>query len=505
MPAEVFKASGVSKRYGGVNALSGAELTLRAGEVHALLGENGAGKSSMVKVVAGVIQPDSGELTISGERVRIDSPRTARQHGIAVVSQELNLFPDLDVLSNLFIHDPLTKNGALDRKAMARTAAPHMEALGLDIDLKGRLRHLTLAQQQQVEIVRALIAEPRVLILDEPTSALNVEATGRLLDSVRRIRDAGVAVLYVSHFLQEVASVADRITVLRDGKNALIDELASEMTVDDMVHAMLGGEGEAELKAATSRMADVADRPAALTVRGLTIPDELSGVSFEVGQGEIVGLAGLEGDGQTVVLDALWGRQRKATGDVRLPSGSTKLPRSTAAAVANGVALIPSDRKRLGLMLEKTVWENATAAHALNNGRGSPILNPRSLREIARSWVQKLGIKGDVDTRVAQLSGGNQQKVVLAKWLQLEPTLFLLDDPTRGVDVGARAEMHANMRRLAEGGCALLICSTDMLELAEVCDRVLIMRRGKIIRAAEKDEMTESGLVAALNSIPVSA
>ncbi|MEQ6902573.1 sugar ABC transporter ATP-binding protein [Nocardioides sp. YIM 152588] len=503
MPAEVFAARGVSKRYGGVSALAGAELVLRAGEVHALLGENGAGKSSLVKIIAGVTGHDEGELTLSGEPIRIDNPRAARRHGIAVVSQELNLFPDLDVLTNLFVHDPPTRGGFVDRRAMARAAAPHLEALGVDIPLDRRLGTLSLAEQQLVEITRALIPEPRVLILDEPTSALNVATTGRLLDVVRRIRDVGVAVLYVSHFLQEVASVADRVTVLRDGRNALTDEPAARLTVSDMVHAMLGVEEvpQAEGRAGPAR----ADRRTALRVRDLTVGDEIAGVSFDVGVGEIVGLAGFEGDGPPVVLDTLWGRRRRARGDVRLPSGSTRLPRSTAAAIGQGMALIPSDRKRLGLMLDQTVWENITAAQALTNGQGPAVLRTQRLRDTAQRWVEELHINGYVDTRVSALSGGNQQKVVLAKWLQLEPSLFLLDDPTRGVDVGARAELHAIVRRLAGRGCAVLICSTDMLELAELCDRVLLMRGGRVVREAEEAEMSEAGLVAALNTLPASA
>jgi ABC-type sugar transport system ATPase subunit len=499
-------ASDVSKRYGGVSALSGANLTLRPGEVHALLGENGAGKSTLVRIFAGATQADSGTITLRGETVAIANPRLARACGIATVSQELNLFPDLDVLTNLFIHHPPLRSGLLDRKEMSRAAGPHLEALGLDIDTTALLGDLTLAEQQLVEITRALITQPSVLVLDEPTSALAGAATARLLDVVRRIRDGGVAVLYVSHFLQEVSAIADRITVLRDGRNAITDEAASALSVDDMVSAMLGQAVTRQATAdASPSPSDQSEKDAALEILGLTVGDQLDDVSLHVRRGEVVGLAGLEGAGHTVVLEALWGRRPSATGEVRLPSGATRIPRSTSDALRAGIAFIPSDRKRLGLMLDKPVWENITSVWALARRGNGAVLHPARLRAIAQRWVDELHIRGTVDTPTAQLSGGNQQKVVLAKWLQLDPSLFLLDDPTRGVDVGARNEMHELVRRLAVAGCTVLICSTDMLELAELCDRVILMRHGHVVRDATDDEMTEAGLLRALNSLPIGA
>jgi ABC-type sugar transport system ATPase subunit len=494
----------VTKRYGGVSALSGADLTLRPGEVHALLGENGAGKSTLVRILAGAVQPDSGELVVDGQVTEITNPRQARAHGIATVSQELNLFPDLDVLSNLFIHQPPLSAGLLDRRAMERAAQPHLAALGLDIDTRARLGDLTLAEQQLVEITRALIGEPSVLVLDEPTSALAGAATARLLDVVRRIRDGGVAVLYVSHFLQEVSAIADRITVLRDGRNTLTDEESSALTVDDMVNAMLGKAVATSTAAATETTADLRGT-GGLEVTDLSVDGMLDSVSLHVRPGEVVGLAGLEGAGHTVVLEALWGRRPSASGQVRLPSGATRMPRSSTEALRNGIAFIPSDRKRLGLMLDKSVWENITQVWALAGRTHGAVLRPARLRSVAQRWVDELHIRGSVDTPAAQLSGGNQQKVVLAKWLQLEPSLFLLDDPTRGVDVGARNELHDLVRRLAVAGCSVLICSTDMLELAELCDRVILMRRGRVVRDAADTEMTEVGLLRALNSLPVEA
>jgi ABC-type sugar transport system ATPase subunit len=501
----VLVAHDITKRYGGVAALSGANLTLRPGEVHALLGENGAGKSTLVRILAGATRADSGTIQLGGEPVEIANPRQARAHGIATVSQELNLFPDLDVLTNMFIHQPPLRSGLLDRKEMARAARPHLKALGLDIDTRAPLGDLSLAEQQLVEITRALITQPSVLVLDEPTSALAGAATQRLLDVVRRIRDGGVAVLYVSHFLQEVSAIADRITVLRDGRNTLTDEDASALSVDDMVSAMLGQLVTRTPTAARSAAALGESAGAALDIVGLTVGDQLDNVSLQVGRGEVVGLAGLEGAGHTVVLEALWGRHPSATGEVRLPNGTTRIPHGTAEALRHGIAFIPSDRKRLGLMLDKPVWENITSVWALAGSSHGAVLRPARLRAMAQRWVDELHIRGTVETPAAQLSGGNQQKVVLAKWLQLDPSLFLLDDPTRGVDVRARNEMHELVRRLAMAGCSVLICSTDMLELAELCDRVVLMRHGHVVRDADHDEMTEAGLLRALNSLPIGA
>jgi ABC-type sugar transport system ATPase subunit len=309
----------------------------------------------------------------------------------------------------------------------------------------------------------------------------------------------------VSHFLQEVSAIADRITVLRDGSNALTDEDASALSVDDMVSAMLGQLVTRTPTAGRSaRTVDVA-AGGALDIVGLTVGDQLVNVSLQVGRAEVVGLAGLEGAGHTVVLEALWGRHPSATGEVRLPNGTTRIPHGTTEALRRGIAFIPSDRKRLGLMLDKPVWENITSVWALAGSSHGAVLRPARLRAIAQRWVDELHIRGTVETPAAQLSGGNQQKVVLAKWLQLNPSLFLLDDPTRGVDVRARNELHELVRRLAMSGCSVLICSTDMLELAEVCDRVILMRHGHVVRDASHDEMTEAGLLRALNSLPIDA
>lgn len=531
-------ARGIVKSYGGVTALAGANLTLRPGQVHALLGENGAGKSTLVRIVTGLEQPGAGELRLDDRPVQWRTALAARAAGVATVSQELSLFPDLDVLSNLFSHGPLTRRGLVDRGAMIARARPHLAALGLNLDPRTPLGELSLAEQQLVEIARALIAGPSVLMLDEPTSALAAEATARLLGVVREIADRGVAVLYVSHYLQEVSVIADRVTVLRDGANAITDQQMSTLGIPDLVRAMLGTaqpEAEAigahpepeaapesqatpepparESEARTaggstvggstvggSTVGGVGVERFALRMRGVSVPGVIEGVDLDVRTGEIVGLAGLEGAGHEAVLRVLWGLQPDAVGDVVLPRASG-VPRTCRAALRAGVALIPSDRKRFGLMLDKPVWENITAVTALAAKPSGWRLRRPALRAVAQRWVDDLRIRCEIDDQGSALSGGNQQKVVFAKWLAVDPGLLLLDDPTRGVDVGAKREMHALIRGLVAQGRSVLICSTDLAELAELCDRVVLLRRGRVVHEAVHGRMSEGELLEAMNSV----
>jgi len=428
----------------------------------------------------------------------------ARASGVATVSQELSLFPDLDVLSNLFSHGPPTRFGLVDRDAMLTRARPHLQSLGLgDLDPRTRLGDLSLAEQQLVEIARALIAGPSVLVLDEPTSALGAAATSRLLQLVREIADGGVAVLYVSHFLQEVTAIADRVTVLRDGANTITDREMSAPgapSIADLVRAMLGTSPAEPVPAEAGPGSAGESAELALQLRGVSVPGAVEDVDLDVHRGEIVGLAGLQGAGHEVLLRLLWGLQPEGTGQVQLPGGKG-VPRSAGEALRAGVAFIPSDRKRLGLMLDKPVWENITAVTALAGQRSSWLLRRSAQRAIAQRWVDELRIRCVVDDPVAALSGGNQQKVVFAKWLAVDPGLLLLDDPTRGVDVGAKREMHALIRGLAAQGRSVLICSTDLAELADLCDRVVLLRRGRVVEATSRGRMSESSLLEAMNSV----
>jgi ribose transport system ATP-binding protein len=485
----------VTKRFGGVTALAGAGLRLTPGEIHALLGENGAGKSTLVKILAGVVQPDTGRLEIDGSEVQFAGAADARRHGVAVVSQELSLFPDLDVLSNLFV--PTLRPGLLDRGAMTRRAKPLLAELGLgDVPLDVPVGELDLGRRQLLEICRALLGEPGLIILDEPTSALPAAAVARLHEVIRGLADRGVAVLYVSHFLEEVSALADRVTILRDGRNVVSEVPAASLSVDEMVTAMLGA------APGPTGAGDSGSAPgkAALRLEGVSIPGRLEDVSLVAKAGEVVGLAGLQGAGHTVLLEVLWGRAVPSAGAVVLPDGGPRA-RTTAEAVRRRVAFVPSDRKGLGLMLDATVAENITCVSWLARRGGGLLLRPRAAAEIARQHIADLRIRAEPDDLVGALSGGNQQKVVFAKWLQADPDLVLLDDPTRGVDVGVKAEMHQIIRRLAAAGKVVLMCSTDLAELAEVCDRVVVMRRGAVKGSLSGAELTEHTLLRAVNAV----
>ena len=489
-------ASDVTKSYGGVIALAGANLRLRRGEVHALLGENGAGKSTMVRILAGVTTADTGRLTLDDADLRLAGPADARRHGIAVVSQELSLFPDLDVLANLFVTTEPTRRGLIDRAEMYRKARPILEELGLgDVSPDARVGELDLARRQLLEICRALLRDPLIVILDEPSSALPAAAVERLHGVVRRITARGVAVLYVSHVLQEVTALADRITILRDGRDVRDGVPNAELSLAEMVTAMVGS--------AAAPAHRVAARPGgadAVFLQHVTIDGRLVDVSLTARAGEVVGLAGLDGAGHQAVLDLLWGRAVLASGTVRLPDGRGR-PQSTAEAVRRRIAFVPSDRKGLGLMLDSTVAANITSVAWLARRDGGFLLRPARATAIARRHIVGLRIRARPDDVVRTLSGGNQQKVAFAKWLQAEPALILLDDPTRGVDIRAKDEMHRIIRGLTSAGKTVLMCSTDPAELADISDRVIVFRAGRISTELSGEALSEHALLHAMNTV----
>ncbi|NYD52134.1 ribose transport system ATP-binding protein [Actinomadura luteofluorescens] len=488
-------ASGLVKHYGGVTALEGVGITLDAGEVHALVGENGAGKSTLVKIISGVVRPEGGTVELDGVPVRFADARQAAAQGVAIVSQELMTYDDLTVLENLFPYGAPRRGGLVSTREMRRLAGPVLAELGLDPPPHARVGELPLADRQLLEICRALLQDPRVLILDEPTSALPRAAAARLAAVTRRLAERGLAVLYISHFLEEVMRVATRVTVLRDGRVVLPGEPAADVGLDSLVTAMLGQPARpAEAATAAPR------RPggAAVVLTGVTVPGRLREVSLTAEGGEIVGLAGLQGSGHLAVLDAVCGRARPSSGTVRLPDGRT--PRSARHAVTAGVAYISGDRKGRGLMLDRALWENITSVSWLGQGRGGVMPRRSRLVERTRGHMERLRVRGDVHDRAGNLSGGNQQKAVLAKWLDADPAVLALDDPTRGVDVGARTELHGILRGLAAGGKVVLIASSDLAELVELCHRVVVFQRGRIVDALEGERLTEPELSLAMNA-----
>jgi ABC-type sugar transport system ATPase subunit len=490
----VLRATGLTKHFAGVTALREAGITLRAGEVHALVGENGAGKSTLVRLLSGVIRPDAGHIEVDGGQV-VGSAASAAAHGVAAVAQELSLFGDLTVAENLFPNRPPTVRGLTSARAVAAKAGPVLAELGLRVPMDARVATLPLADRQLLEVCRAMVAGPRVLILDEPTSSLPRAAAFRLRGVIRALAGRGIAVLYISHFLEEVLELADRITVLRDGAVVRAGVPSATVRLTDLVTAMLG---------------DVAPTPRQRTRRAgngttsvvrfehVSLPARLVDVSFASAAGEVVGLAGLEDAGHLAALEVVTGRAGAASGTVEVAGGPA--PRSLRAAIRSGVAFVSSDRKRYGLMLDEPVWLNVGAVSWLGLGRGSGWLKTGELVAASVRHGRRLRIRGAAHQPVGSLSGGNQQKVVLAKWLEAGPVLLVLDDPTRGVDVGARVEVHDVIAELADAGTSVLLASTDLAELVAVCDWVLVFQRGRIVQELAGGRLTEQELSVAMNA-----
>lgn len=498
---KVLEAKGVRKTYGGVVALRSCDFAVAPGTVHALLGENGAGKSTLVKILAGYVRPDSGSIALDGKRVRFTSTADAARHGVAVVSQELNLFPDLDVLANLFTKRERVRGVFFDRAAMAGQAVPVLAELGLAVPLRTPVGELTLAQRQLVEIAKALLTRPRVLILDEPTSALDDTGTQRLLGVLEVLRQRQVAVVFVSHILEEVMQLSDLVTVLRDGEVVMDAAPRQSLTIDDIVRAMLGDRLVAEEQAAESahrRPTVGLHSPATreLTVTSVTVPGVLDRVSLTAGVGEIVGLAGVVGAGHQALLEVLSGQRAVSKGTVRLPGASHAgpPPRSLRSSVRRGVAVVSGDRRQ-GLMLDKPIWHNVAQVRSVALATDGHLLRPAVMRSRARARVAELGVRASsVDQLTGMLSGGNQQKVVLARWLATRPSVLLLDDPTKGIDIQTKEDLYTTMDELCSQGVCVLLHSSDDEELLGISDRVLVFNGGRIVAELTGDQRTRQAL-----------
>ncbi|HST83404.1 MAG TPA: sugar ABC transporter ATP-binding protein [Kineosporiaceae bacterium] len=504
----VIEAVGITKSYRGVAALAGCDLRLAPGSVHALLGENGAGKSTLVKILTGVIPQDAGQILLDGQPVTFRDTADAARHGVAVVSQELNLFPDLDVLANLFTKREILRYGRFDRAAMLAEAEPVLRELGLDVSVRMLVGSLSLAERQLVEIAKALLTRPRVLILDEPTSALDDAGSARLLHVLRVLRDRDVAVVFVSHILEEVMALSDEVTILRDGAVVVAAAARQDMTIERIVAAMLGDRGEATSRtvppgAGPASAPEPSAGPAAhLLAEDITVEGVLHGVRVAARQGEILGLAGVVGAGHHELMEVLSGGQPTATGRLTLPDGPDRPrhpPRDLRSAVRCGVAVVSGDR-RIGLMQDDPIWVNVAQVRSVALGRDGLVLRRRVLRERAQRRAEQLSVKtASVDLQAGLLSGGNQQKVVLAKWLEAAPSVLLLDDPTRGVDVGSKAEMHDLVKRFSRD-CVVVLCSTDLDELVSLCDRVLVFRRGRVAAELLGEDLTRHALLEEMNA-----
>ena len=489
-PSGRFALNGVTKVYPGVVALQDVNLSLSGGEVVGLIGENGAGKSTLMKVLGGLERPDAGHIDIDGECLPALTPAGAAARGIAFVHQELSPFTNLDVAGNVLLGREITRGPLrqLDRTAMAGVVQPILTRLGTRFGPHDDVATLSLADQQLLEIARALSIDARLLILDEPTSSLTLSETQRLLRVIADLRAEGVAILFISHRLAEIAEIADRVVVLRDGCN--VGDLArNEISKDRMVRMMIGRDLNRSGASAARKVGAVA-----MTLRDVRTrawPD--CAVNLDVHYGEILGLAGLIGAGRSELACALFGVDpREGTVTV---GGQELIPESVPAALGTGLCLIPENRKEQGLILDFSVESNIALPNLATLSKGGRV-NRAAETALARSGQEKLGIKVvSLDRSVAELSGGNQQKVVLAKWLAQNPRVLILDEPTRGIDVGAKAEIYALMRALAAQGVALLMISSDMEEVIGVSDRVAVMARGRVAGILADDAMTEEAIL----------
>ena len=494
--------SGVSKRYGGVHALEKADLEVRAGRIHAILGENGAGKSTLIKVMSGVVQPDEGRMTLDGREVSFASPAEANRADIVCIFQELSLIPDLSVADNIVISDPPLRFGLIDRRRQREIAESALAQAGAsDIHPRALVKDLPLSRRQMVEIAKALARKPRILILDEATSALTAADVAKVFVVLKRLRAEGLALLYISHRMHEIAELADECSVFRNGMK-VATFVAGAKKDSEIIEMMIGRE-YSHVFPPKRELPPTSGAPM-LETRNLGWTGVLRDISFSVRSGEIVGLGGLDGQGQRELLLALFGVLRGCSGEILIEGRPSTISGPAAAkSDAVGMALIPEDRKTEGLMLPMSVRDNLTFAAFDHISRGG-FIDRKAEQSLINEMIALLEIRtAGTDIAVGSLSGGNQQKVVIAKWLMNRPRIILLNDPTRGIDVGTKQEIYALLRKLSDEGAAILFYSTDYDELIGCCDRVLVLYDGAVKRVLEGAEITEKALIASALNISI--
>ncbi|GGV64512.1 sugar ABC transporter ATP-binding protein [Streptomyces longisporoflavus] len=496
---DVLSVTQLSKTFPGVRALDGVDFTARAGEVHALIGENGAGKSTLIKVLTGVYAPDAGELTYKNEKVSFATPLDAQHAGISTIYQEVNLVPLMSVARNLFLgREPRGRLGLIDFRRMHREADEALRRLGVRVDVRRPLRELGVGAQQMVALARAVSVDAQVVIMDEPTSSLEPREVQTLFGVIRMLRDRGIAVIYVSHRLEELYEVCDAVTVLRDGKLVHTGPIA-ELDRLRLVSLMLGREiGEVREEGVTKFSGEHAPgTQPVLRARDLTMRHALHGVSVDIRPGEVVGLGGLLGSGRSETAKAIAGALPTDAGSV-LIAGTPVRSGSPPAAIRAGISLLPEDRKAEGIVPGLSVRENIALA-ALPGLSRFGLVDESAIDKIVDTFMKRLRIKASgPHQKVGELSGGNQQKVLLARWLAMNPKVLLLDEPTRGIDIGAKAEVQKLIDELAGDGLAVLLISSDMEELIEGSDRVVVLKDGTVIEELTGSKVTEDALMRAI-------
>jgi ribose transport system ATP-binding protein len=488
----LLKAEGISKTFGGVRALSDVSLDVKQGEVHAICGENGAGKSTLIKILAGSYTPDKGRILMDGRPLPAGDIRASEKAGIHALYQESTAFPHLCAMENIFMgREPVRMRGVLlDKKRMRLETRKLLERLGEEIDQKRPVGHLPMAQRQMIGIARALLHQSKLLIMDEPTAALSERETGALFNIIRQLRDQGVSILYISHRLEEIFEISDRVTVLRDGK--LVDtKPTGDVGKSDLIRMMVGREVSISSPSAPS---PYETKKILLEVKNLTRKGSFRDISFSIRSGEILGLAGLVGAGRSEVAQTIFGISRPDSGSI-LIERKPLVPGSVKSAIEKGLALVPEDRQHLGLILPMPIGVNLTLAVLRSLTRFGICSSPREKNLIER-LKKELDVRApDASAAANTLSGGNQQKLVIGKWLAASPRILLLDEPTRGVDVGAKAEIYQLIRRLSEKGMATLLISSDLPEILSMSDRILVMRNGELSGELSREEASQENIL----------
>ena len=483
----LLEARSLTKRFPGVVALDDVSLRIMPAEVHALIGENGAGKSTLLKTLFGAHRPDGGEIVVEGESTTLSGPADAKRLGIAMVHQELSLIPQLDAVHNIVLGSERSRLGVIDWRAAREVALPALRRLGFNASAFVPVGRLSVAQQQLVELARAVSTGARLIIMDEPTASLTTHESDQLFAVIRQLRNEGVAIVYVSHRLPEVLDLADRVTVLRDGKS-ITELVRSEVTGEEqLVKLMVGRELAAIGVESTTTPGDEF-----LRVDNLRVPGLVDGVSLTVRRGEIVGMAGMVGAGRSEFALGLIGALKSTADSIRIAGAPVKI-NSPSDAIRAGIAYLPEDRKHQGLVLHMSIASNLTLPSP--PGRLG-LLDRKAQRNVAAKIMASLSSKTSVRATAGSLSGGNQQKIVVGRWLREDSEMYIFDEPTRGIDVGAKAEIHRLMRRLADDGKAVIMISSDLPEVIGMSDRVLVMRRGRIVAELDRSEVTEESVVA---------